>query len=105
MYGAIQKLAEIITAPHPSTPESGGKVELKSVSRWAAKLDSALFIDGKCLLFNGSGKSPGLNQFAFGVKAKLPCGSLERKNFRRSFPYFAQNTVALHRFKRRQHVT
>jgi hypothetical protein len=28
-------------------------------------LDSALFIGGKCSLFNGSGKSPGLNQFAF----------------------------------------
>jgi hypothetical protein len=30
-------------------------------------LDMALFIGGKCLLSNGSGKSPGLNQFALGL--------------------------------------
>ena len=29
-------------------------------------LDSALFIGRKCVLFNGSGKSPDLNQFAVG---------------------------------------
>ena len=68
-------------------------------------LDRALFIDRKCLLSDGSGKSPGLNQFAFRIKARLPCGSVERKNFRRSFPYFAQITVTLHHFKRCQKVT
>jgi hypothetical protein len=68
-------------------------------------LDSALFIGGKCLLSNGSGKSPGLNQFAFGIKARLPCSSVESKNFRRPFPYFAQTTVTLHHFKCCQQVT
>jgi hypothetical protein len=74
------KPAEIITASHPSTPESGGKVELKLILNGAAVLDSSLFIGGKCLLSNGSGKSPGLNQFALAIKARLPCSSVERKN-------------------------
>jgi hypothetical protein len=45
MYGAIQKPAEITTAPHPSTPESGGKVELKFGYWWhleASSLDYSL---------------------------------------------------------------
>jgi hypothetical protein len=35
MYGAIQKLAEITTAQHPSMPESGGKVVLKLIPEQA----------------------------------------------------------------------
>ena len=68
-------------------------------------LDSALFIGGKCLRSNGSGKSPGLNRFACSIKARPLCGSIEPKDLRRSFPYFAQNTVTLHHFKRHQNVT
>jgi hypothetical protein len=34
MYGVIQKPAEITTAPHPSMPESGVKVELKLTLEW-----------------------------------------------------------------------
>jgi hypothetical protein len=60
-----QKLAEINTAPHPSTPETGGKMEPKWTLNRAQLLDSALIIGGKCELSKGSGKSPGLNQFAF----------------------------------------
>ena len=105
MYCAIQKLAEITTAPHPSTPESGGKVELKLISGWAAKLDSALFIDGKCPLSNGSGKSPGQNQFAFKTKGAAVLLLVRVQDLGDPFPTFAQNTVALHSFKRRHNVT
>ena len=80
MCGTISKLEEITTAPNPSTPESAVKAEPKLIPERAAMLDSALFIGGKCVLFNGSGKSPGLNQFAITIKARLPCSSLEHKN-------------------------
>jgi hypothetical protein len=46
---------------NPSTPESSVKVELKPGLNKASLLDRALFIGGKCQIFNGSGKSPGLN--------------------------------------------
>jgi hypothetical protein len=38
----------------------------------ARLLDSTQIIGGKCELSNGSGKSPGLNQFAFCGMARLP---------------------------------
>ena len=38
----------------------------------AGLLDRASIIGGKCEPSNGSGKSPGLNQFALCVMAKLP---------------------------------
>jgi hypothetical protein len=60
-----QKPAETYVAPHPSTRETGGKMEPKWARLRARLLDSAWIIGGKCELFKGSGKSPGLNQFAF----------------------------------------
>jgi hypothetical protein len=80
------KLAEIITAPHPSTPESSGKVELKLIEEPVAVLDRALFIGGKCQPSNGSGKSPGLNQFAFGIELRLSCGLLGARTLGDPFP-------------------
>jgi hypothetical protein len=59
------KPAETYVAPNPSTWETGGKVEPKSALISARLLDSTWIIGGKCELSNGSGKSPGLNQFAF----------------------------------------
>jgi len=38
----------------------------------ARLLDSTWIIGGKCELSNGSGKSPGLNQFAFCGMTRLP---------------------------------
>ena len=60
-----QKPAEINVTPHPSTRESSGKVQPIRRCLGTTLLDSTSFIGGKCDLSNGSGKSPGLNQFAF----------------------------------------
>jgi len=67
-----QKLAESYVTPHLARGKTGGKVEPNG--RWlgARLLDSTWIIGGKCELSNGSGKSPGLNQFAFCGTARLP---------------------------------
>src|SRR5882724_1301527 len=46
-------------------PETGGKVQPKWPLNRALLLDRTSIIGGKCEPSSGSGKSPGLNQFAF----------------------------------------
>ena len=52
----------------------------------AVLLDRALIIGGKCELSNGSGKSPGLNQFVFSGSGRLPCSSESTRTFGRLLP-------------------
>ena len=87
-----QKPAEINVTPHPSTRETSGKVQPIRRCLGPTLLDSTSFIGGKCDLSNGSGKSPGLNQFAFCSygETALAVFALGKKSWETS-SYFAQN--------------
>ena len=63
-------------------------------------LDSASIIGGKCPVSSGSGKSPGLNQFAFcGLRWELPCSSREGENREETSSYFV-HTLKVDGFRR-----
>jgi hypothetical protein len=59
----ITAVPEPSEGQEPTAPQGRSKENSFQSGRF---LDRAAIIVGKCDLSNGSGKSPGLNQFAFG---------------------------------------
>ena len=63
-------------------------------------LDSTSIIGGKCELSNGSGKSPGLNQFTFCGYGETAFAVFARgKNSWETSSYFAQNLITVGRLQ------